>query len=109
MLIFNLISVVIQIFIVCVANGFAVFVDPPVVVLNALLKVFDILRKAGNLLSEGFKGNENVGGFVDVVFIIRLDNNILAEVKIVDSLLIVCRRVTLQLSSSSEAHSSESS
>ena len=60
-------------------------------------------------MSEGFKGNENVGGFVDVVFIIRLDNNILAEVKIVDSLLIVCRRVTLQLSSSSEAHSSESS
>ena len=58
-----------------------VVVDVVVVVGDALLELFDVLSQPVDLKSECLESNEDVGGLVNVVLIIRLDNDILTEVK----------------------------
>ena len=109
LLVFNLSRVIINVIIVLI-NIAVICVDLPVIVLNAIFKVLYIVSKPNDLLSEGFKGNQNVGSLVDIVLIIGLHNDILTEVKIMYrciEVLIVRSMFCLSLNFGGVSHSSE--
>ena len=110
MLLLNFLVIVVDSTIILLPNILIVFCNIPVVVLNALFKVFHIVCEPDNLLSERFKGNQNVRSFVDIVLIIRLDYDILTEVKVMDCGIVILWNwcTVLDLSFSGERHSSES-
>ena len=110
MLLLNFLVIVVDSTIILLPNILIVFCNIPVVVLNALFKVFHIVCEPDNLLSERFEGDQNVRSFVNIVFVIGLDDDIFTEVKVVDCGIVILWKwcTVLYLNFSSVRHSSES-
>ena len=110
LLVLNFLVIVVNPTVVLLINVLIILLDVPVVVLDAHLEVLHIVCEPDNLLSERFKGNQNVRSFVDIVLIIRLNYDILTEVKVMDCGIVILWKwcTVLDLSFSGERHSSES-
>ena len=66
-----------------------VVMDVIVVVCNAVFKVLDIFGESVDFNSESFQGNQNVCCLVNIIFVVGLYDDIVAEVKVIDSLIVV--------------------
>jgi hypothetical protein len=63
--------------------------DVIVVVCNAVFEVLDIFGESVDFNSECFEGNQDVCCLVNIILVVRLYDDIVAEVKIIDSLIVV--------------------